>query len=244
MEETESGPEQLVVGEHPRLEAAIQDVQPLHARALALRAVAGLSHREIAGQLRMSPDQVKALLHRARNSLRKAWDRAEGWALAPVLAFRSTFGRSESANATPNIASIAPQVPYFVERVAASAVIVVVALTGLPSSSPAELQPRKNVAAPIPYETPRAPAPVLRGSTGQDEATLTASVDDEAAVTDIIAATIEATVTGRDEVPDNPDDGEEPDPGERLGGAHATAVSTANTVKETAVTTVEELTRP
>jgi RNA polymerase sigma-70 factor (ECF subfamily) len=246
MEEAESGPEQLVVGEHPRLEAAILDVQPLHARALALRAVAGLSHREIAAQLRMSPDQVKALLHRARNSLRKAWDRAEGWALAPVLAFRSTFGRSESTNATPNLATIAPQFPYFVERVAASAAIVVVVLTGFPPS-PAVVQPaEQNIAAPIPNEAARSLAPVIRQprEVTAETAPAPTTVEEEAALSDLVAATIEATVSGGDETPDDPGDGEEPDPSAHLGGAHATAASTAEVVKEKAVTTVEHLTRP
>ncbi|MGH2807194.1 MAG: RNA polymerase sigma factor [Actinomycetota bacterium] len=242
IEGTESGPEELVVGDHPRLEAAIQEVQPLHARALTLRAVEGLSHREIAGALRMSPDQVKALLHRARTSLRKAWDRAEGWALAPVLAFRSTFGRSESAHTTPNLATVAPQFPYFVERVAASAVIVVVALTGLPSSPVDDAPGPRRVAAPIPSETPRAPSPVLRGTI---EGATAITEAEESQVTDVVIATIEATVKGRDELPNDPDPpGPTDDPNDRLGKAHAAATATVAAVKDKVVTTIDQLTRP
>ena len=129
---TEAGPEDLVVGSHPRLHEAIKEIQPLHASALALRALEGMSHQEIAGRLQMSPSQVKALLHRARNSLRRAWDKAEGWAMAPLLGIRHMASRGGGAD---RLASITPSAaPFLVEKVAASAMIVAAALTGLPSS--------------------------------------------------------------------------------------------------------------
>lgn len=131
---TEVGPEDLVVGSHPRLHEAIREIQPLHASALALRAVEGMSHQEIAGRLQMSPAQVKALLHRARNSLRRAWDKAEGWALAPLLSIRHMASRGDDAD---RLASVSPSAaPFIMEKVAASAMIVAAALTGLPSAPP------------------------------------------------------------------------------------------------------------
>ena len=131
---TEQGPEEIVVGEHPRLENAIRDIQPLHASALALRAVEGLSHEEIAGHLQMTPSQVKALLHRARCSLRKAWSKAEGWAWAPLFGLRHLMNDRTTADAG-RLATVTPSAaPFLMERVATSAMIVAVALSGLPSS--------------------------------------------------------------------------------------------------------------
>ena len=144
---TERSPEEIVVGEYPRLENAIRDIQPLHASALALRTLEGLSHEEIAGHLRMTPPQVKALLHRARNSLRKAWDKAEGWAWAPLLGLRSVVDERTTADAG-RLASVSPSAaPFLMERVAASAMIVAAALTGLPTS-PAASDPVPATRAP------------------------------------------------------------------------------------------------
>jgi DNA-directed RNA polymerase specialized sigma24 family protein len=36
----------------------------------------GMSHKELAGELDMSPAQAKALLHRARSSFRRVWQSA------------------------------------------------------------------------------------------------------------------------------------------------------------------------
>ncbi|HEV2756413.1 MAG TPA: sigma-70 family RNA polymerase sigma factor [Actinomycetota bacterium] len=134
---TERGPEDIVVGENPRIHEAISGIQPLHAQALKLRALGGLSHREMAGELHMTPAQVKALLHRARSSFRRAWDQAEGWALAPVVAIRGFFSNKSGAasEASSNFVSLTPSFsPFLAERVAASAVIVAVALTGAPTA--------------------------------------------------------------------------------------------------------------
>ncbi|MDQ3981523.1 MAG: sigma-70 family RNA polymerase sigma factor [Actinomycetota bacterium] len=147
---TERGPEEIVVGEHPRIHVAIAEIQPLHAQALKLRALRGLSHREMAGELHMTPAQVKALLHRARSSFRRAWDKAEGWALAPVVAVRGFFSNKSSAasEASSNLIGFTPTfTPMLAERVAASAVIVAVALSGAPTdpgetSAPLRRTPR------------------------------------------------------------------------------------------------------
>lgn len=131
---TEQSPEEIVVGDHPRLENAIRSIQPLHASALALRTLEGLSHEEIAGHLHMTLPQVKALLHRARNSLRRAWDKAEGWAWAPLLGLRTVMDDRATADAG-RLASVSPSAaPFLMERVAASAMIVAAALSGLPTS--------------------------------------------------------------------------------------------------------------
>jgi RNA polymerase sigma-70 factor (ECF subfamily) len=136
---TERGPEDIVVGQNPRIHEAISGIQPLHAQALKLRALGGLSHREMAGELHMTPAQVKALLHRARSSFRRAWDQAQGWALAPLVAVRSFFSNKSGAEASSNLIGFSPTLsPLLAERVAASAVIVAVALTGAPTFAPQE----------------------------------------------------------------------------------------------------------
>jgi hypothetical protein len=108
----------------------------------------------MAGELHMTPAQVKALLHRARSSFRRAWDRAEGWALAPLAGVRGFFSDKSATSQTPsNLLGLTPSLsPMLAERVAASAVIVAVALSGAPSA-PATAEapdhrPRTIAAAP------------------------------------------------------------------------------------------------
>lgn len=74
---TESPPEEVVIGTHPRLDEVLDGLLPLHAEALKLRAIGGYSHEEMAGQLQISSTQVKALLFRARTSFKSAWTRPE-----------------------------------------------------------------------------------------------------------------------------------------------------------------------
>ncbi len=242
--ESGSGPEDLVIGDFPRLDVAIQSVQPLHAHALALRAVEGLSHREIAGRLHLSPSQVKALLHRARTSLRRAWESAEGWSVAPLMGVRSFFSRSESTQAGSNVASIAPQVPYLVEKVAASAVIVVAALTGLPSApevqapAPAAGSPRVSV----PSETivaPRVGVETTKVAAVQEQDAQSPAVPD-------IAATIQSAIGGHQKLPQDDDgsgDGGGGDGG--LGSsASGAAQDTIRKVKDFVHDLDEEIARP
>lgn len=129
---TEPGPEEILVGDYPEIDVAIENIQPLHAHALKMRALEGLSHVEMAGHLRMSPPQVKALLHRARSSFKKAWDKAQGWLLTPILGARS-LDRSTQVSSTSNLAAISAQAPALAEKAAASVLIVMVALSA-PSS--------------------------------------------------------------------------------------------------------------
>jgi RNA polymerase sigma-70 factor (ECF subfamily) len=131
---TEKGPEDILLGEYPEIDIAIDNIQPLHANALKMRALEGLSHVEMAGALDMSPSQVKALLHRARSSFKKAWDKAQGWLLAPILGARSLDRSTQVSNTSSNLAAISAQAPALAERAAASVLIVMVALSGDPSS--------------------------------------------------------------------------------------------------------------
>lgn len=169
---TERGPEDIVVGDHPRIHEAIAEIQPLHAQALKLRALGGLSHREMAGELHMTPAQVKALLHRARSSFRRAWDKAEGWALAPLAAVRGFFSeKSGTSQASSNLIGFTPSLsPLLAERMAASAVIVAVALSGAPSA-PTEPEGRERrgpvVAANVPDDLVRPDASAGRQSATQ-----------------------------------------------------------------------------
>jgi RNA polymerase sigma-70 factor, ECF subfamily len=126
------GPEDVVVRDEPAL-STLDDIQPLHARALELRNLEGMSHVEIAEQLHMSPLQVKALLHRARVSFKRAWDNASGWALAPLATFRSWLhhGSKDATNVGAQLPAWTQAAgPLIVDRVAASAMVVVVALSG------------------------------------------------------------------------------------------------------------------
>lgn len=132
----EVGPEDIVVRDFPALHT-LEQIQPLHARALRLRNFQGLSHKEIAEQLGLSPMQVKALLHRARSSFKRAWENASGWVLAPIASVRS-FIHDGSKDA--GIGAHLPlwtqtATPLLAERVAASAIVVAIAFGGAPSTA-------------------------------------------------------------------------------------------------------------
>lgn len=171
---TERGPEELLAGSDPRLDTAIGNIQPLHAEALKLRALGGFSHEEMAGKLSMTPAQVKALLHRARTSFKRAWDKAEALSVLPLLGLRSLIGdRSQNAPAgTKLVESTSHLSPLFAERVAASAVMVVVALSGAPtvptdSTDPSRVQEQARMFSeePIRPERSAALAQASAGST-------------------------------------------------------------------------------
>ena len=130
--EVQLGPEDTVVADAPAL-SMLENIQPLYARALRLRNLDGLSHKEIAAQLGMSPMQVKALLHRARLSFKRAWDNASGWALAPLIGIKHVLhhGSKDASSFGAQLPMwTQTAAPLFAERVAASAMVVVVALSG------------------------------------------------------------------------------------------------------------------
>jgi len=67
-------PERLLLARDPRMQTAMERLNPVHARALRMRVLEGFGHEEMAAQLGMSAARVKALLHRARTALRKQYD--------------------------------------------------------------------------------------------------------------------------------------------------------------------------
>ena len=127
----------LRVEDSLQLTKALADIQPLHAEALYLRAVEGLSHEEMAGRLEMTAQQVKSLLHRSRSSFRRMWDNASGWSVAPLLTLRSLVAdRSrEASTAGQGVILTSPGSALLAEKVAAGAVAVVVAFTGMPTET-------------------------------------------------------------------------------------------------------------
>jgi RNA polymerase sigma-70 factor (ECF subfamily) len=132
--------EKVAVGE------ALDEMQPLHAQALFLRAVEGLSHNEMASRLEMSPAQVKSLLHRSRSSFKRVWEQASGWALAPLGWLRVT--RKDDG-----LAAASPASSVMMERVATSAVAAVIAVAGFSAATDPDLSappPRVQVPVPVP----------------------------------------------------------------------------------------------
>ncbi|MGH2754142.1 MAG: RNA polymerase sigma factor [Actinomycetota bacterium] len=121
-----------VVVEATEVHRSMEEIAPLHARALVLQAVEGLSHKEMAGELDMSTPQVKSLLHRARRSFQRAWQNASGWLIAPLGGFRLFASRDETRRAGDMTASATAHVGgAFVERLATGAVAAVIAISGL-----------------------------------------------------------------------------------------------------------------
>ena len=183
----ELGPEDMVVRDAPAL-SALETIQPLHAQALKLRNLEGFSHKEIAEQLDISPMQAKALLHRARVSFKRAWENASGWVLAPIAGLRSLVhhGSKDATNLGAQLpAWTSAASPMLAERVAASAMVVVVAFAGTgPSGTVTHTQPgsaEQVAAAPFAGaeratalpQTPPSPAPEAES----EKRTLVAEVD-------------------------------------------------------------------
>ncbi|MHB8510972.1 MAG: RNA polymerase sigma factor [Actinomycetota bacterium] len=71
-----------------RVRAVLDELPQHHRDALLMREFDGMSHEQIAEKLGMTAPQVKALLHRAKKGLKRAWDvdsgRASAW-IWPVL---------------------------------------------------------------------------------------------------------------------------------------------------------------
>ena len=81
----DQGPEDLLMEstERRRVRSVLQDLSPMHRAAIALREYEGMSYQDIAVALGMTEPQVKALLHRARKSFKKAWGPAGAAAFLP-----------------------------------------------------------------------------------------------------------------------------------------------------------------
>lgn len=74
--------EGAVVGDEAPSHEALEQLRSDHAVALRLRSLHGASHAEIGELLGKSPQQVKALLHRARTAFRRRWGE-----VASIIAF-------------------------------------------------------------------------------------------------------------------------------------------------------------
>ena len=71
-------PEQEIVGGVTPVHEVLSRISREHARALRLRAVESASHVEIGDAFGKSPQQAKALLHRAREAFRRTWQEVGG----------------------------------------------------------------------------------------------------------------------------------------------------------------------
>lgn len=173
-EPTPNRPDQMVT-EQMHLNETLGSMQPLHAEALLLRAVHGLSHEEMAGRLEMTPQQVKSLLHRARNSFRRAWQEASGFFVAPLLGMKAMFGRKHTNTVNDLAGTGGPATAITMERIAAAGMAVALAIAGMGSSSdkpamqhptwPAESMPLPPQAEEIPTKAHVAAAPTNHSST-------------------------------------------------------------------------------
>lgn len=247
---TERGPEDIVVGDDPRIQEAIAEIQPLHAQALKLRALGGLSHREMAGELHMTPAQVKALLHRARSSFRRAWDKAEGWALAPLAGIRGFFSdKSGTSQASSNLIGFTPTLsPLLAERVAASAVIVAVALSGAPTSAPEPPEERRRsvVAAPIVDDLvkPEAPGKPVRPVARDHVAAAPAPVTSKPAAPapDPVTKVLEAVGEQSTKLPKDKGGGDDGEDGGDDGGLGTPGPASANPAVRKVKKVVQDLT--
>ena len=129
--------------EQERIGKILAELPDHHREALVLREFEGRSHEEIGKALGVTPPQAKALIHRAKGSFRRAWDRKEersrGLAalgplfLAPFRAsewLRRLFGSATEAAAATSASPAAATTAISVgERVTAAAVVVVMAAT-------------------------------------------------------------------------------------------------------------------
>lgn len=147
--EVDPGPEDLVAS-GDRAFSTLDEIQPLHAQALALRAIEGMSHKEMAYRLDMSPQQVKALLHRARDSFKRAWESASGWLVAPLIGLRSVLSSSEKSGTAgaPAVLVGSSATPLLAEKVAASAIVVAAALSGM-TTGDSDVSPPPNLDAVV-----------------------------------------------------------------------------------------------
>jgi RNA polymerase sigma-70 factor, ECF subfamily len=124
----EEGPESMIAGRDPRIRRAIREIQPSHARALVMRNLEGLSHREIGERMAMGPAQVKALLHRARRSMRRVLGKAQGRLVAPLVGLRVAASKG-SENAHHASAHLASQAGAAAPLIGGKIAVVVMAAT-------------------------------------------------------------------------------------------------------------------
>jgi RNA polymerase sigma-70 factor (ECF subfamily) len=164
------------------IRSILSEIPDHHREALVLREFEGRSHEEIGEALGVSPQQAKALIHRAKKSFRRAWDRSgerRGVAgLAPIILLAPLrlpgFLRKllqpahdvvASATATAQQAAVqvtaAPAVTQgavsMADKVTAAAITVIVAGT---VSVGAVIQHTQKPSKPTPVTASPAPVPV------------------------------------------------------------------------------------
>ena len=132
VEETDAGPDELLAARRPEVFEALGAMKPLHARALALQALDGLSYEELATRLAMSPSQVKSLLHRARSSFKRVIRDVSGWVVAPFLTLKrgrrdQALQAGASANAMSVFAAVHVSLPA-AERIVTTALLAALSL--------------------------------------------------------------------------------------------------------------------
>lgn len=221
---------------------ALGGIQPLHAEALYLRAIEGLSHEEMAGRLAMSPQQVKSLLHRSRSSFRRVWDTASGWALAPLVGFRSMLtarSRDTAAAGQGLVLAGSPGSALLAEKVAASAVAFAVVLSGAPATERATPDTPRSATPRIAHELPHEPRTNIKRTSPAD-------IDHDAPAaarpaSKVAAVLDEVAKTGRklkrqaqENQPDEPEhDDDIPSGGPSVGAANKEVRKVVREVKET-----------
>jgi RNA polymerase sigma-70 factor (ECF subfamily) len=166
--------EQLL--ERERVLNVLAELPDHHRVALVLREYEGRSHEEIGHALGLSSSQAKALIHRAKGSFRRAWDRSEQRgrglvAIGPLFLWpfrasewlRRLFGSATEAAAAASASPAAATTALSAgERVTAAAVVVVMAATvGVGTVALRHEDARKQKRQPVTSVAPSPPPPVL-----------------------------------------------------------------------------------
>ncbi|MFP5224231.1 MAG: sigma-70 family RNA polymerase sigma factor [Actinomycetota bacterium] len=163
------------------LRAALEEIPSTHAEALKMRAVLGSSHAEIAERMGITPKKAKALLHRARSSLKTVWLTKLGLALTflrklvvrtpdHVERVASSAGSSAIGAAMPTVVSVASDpgtTQVISERIVAGVAAVAVAIGGT-SAVVTTTTPKRPEARPLVAEASTTPSPDP-GPTGTPE---------------------------------------------------------------------------
>ena len=133
--EIELGPEEIIGSSRPEVIAALNELKPLHADVLRLRALHELSHEELAAHLQITPAQVKSLLHRARLAFKRVVREASGFVAIPLAALRRNrkgdhcAATAGAANAAGILTSLQLSLPL-AERIVTGAVVAALAVGG------------------------------------------------------------------------------------------------------------------
>lgn len=192
--EAEDGPDEIIAGRRPEVLEALREIKPLHANALRLRAVHGLSHEELAAHLEITPAQVKSLLHRARLAFKRVLREASGFVLAPLAVFKRVRKNGHAltagggtVNAVGVFTAVQTSLPT-AERLMTGAVVAALAIgSGSPAPPPERDRPAAEVRFVSSDIQKRRSFPVV----AQEEAQPQAKPPVEKAEKDPVAAPVE-----------------------------------------------------